>query len=528
MLYRLSRVSFWFTVAVAALGLLAPGGRESLLMALALVGSAFAFVLWRAALRAQRRDAAPPPQAVEAPALSQASLLDAATLLVREAHQAASFEAALHAVGQVLRSELGARQLTVYEVLEIDDKQALVAELIASQPGFQTVPRRVPRDASALGQALRDAREAGAAPGAAAIPVVGVTPIGAVRVVAAIELTGIELTIEPKALADVLELARLTLTRLAPSAAPPTATPLRGDAPAAAPAAIGRPVVSAGGSTERGPDSPVRGAEVLVVEDNVVQPETTARLLRRLGCRVTVASGMLEGLHALCKTQFDLVLMDMQMAGWGAAEGLNWLRRNPGGAFGFVSPHDTPVIALTGAGLPADGERLRELGFDDHLSKPCRRSEMLAMLSKHLRPHAPAEGDAVAAGGVPARPAAVEPILALLDEAALARLGELDPKGENRLIERVLRAFQTSVARLRPQFDAARAGNDRAGVRLVAHTLKSSSASIGAMQLSQLCAQIESAIRLNAEDGLEAQCDAFGIALDETLQAIERLLKERA
>ena len=242
MLYRLSRVSFWFTAAVAALGLLAPGGRESLLMALALVGSAFAFVLWRAALRAQRRDAAPPPQAVEAPALSQASLLDAATLLVREAHQAASFEAALHAVGQVLRSELGARQLTVYEVLEIDDKQALVAELIASQPGFQTVPRRVPRDASALGQALRDAREAGAAPGAAAIPVVGVTPIGAVRVVAAIELTGIELTIEPKALADVLELARLTLTRLAPSAAPPTATPLRGDAPAAAPAAIGRPV----------------------------------------------------------------------------------------------------------------------------------------------------------------------------------------------------------------------------------------------------------------------------------------------
>jgi len=150
------------------------------------------------------------------------------------------------------------------------------------------------------------------------------------------------------------------------------------------------------------------------------------------------------------------------------------------------------------------------------------------MLSKHLRPHAPAEGDAVAAGGVPARPAAVDPILALLDEAALARLGELDPKGENRLIERVLRAFQTSVARLRPQFDAARAGNDRAGVRLVAHTLKSSSASIGAMQLSQLCAQIESAIRLNAEDGLEAQCDAFGIALDETLQAIERLLKERA
>jgi CheY-like chemotaxis protein/HPt (histidine-containing phosphotransfer) domain-containing protein len=531
MLFRLSRVSFWFTAAVGALGLLAPRGRESLLMTLTLVGSALAFALWRAAVLTQRREAARPRRAVEPLALNQASLLDAATLLVREAHRAGSFDAALHAVGQVLRSELGARQLTVYEVLEIDDRQALVAELIASQPGFQTVPRRVPCDASALGKALRDAREIGAAPGAAAIPIVGVTPIGAVRVVAAIELIGIELTIEPKALADVLELARLTLARLAPATAPAAPGPQRDVAVAGAPAAIDPRAVPAGGAQGRVDptgDSPVSGAAVLVVEDNVVQPETTARLLRRLGCRVTVASGMLEGLHALCKTQFDLVLMDMQMAGWGAAEGLKWLRRNPGGAFGFVSPHDTPVIALTGPGLPSDGERLRELGFDDHLSKPCRRGEMLAMLSKHLRLHAPAEDDAVASGSVPTVAPAVEPRPAVLDEAALARLSELDPKGENRLLERVLRAFQGSVARLRPQIDNARASGDRAGVRLVAHTLKSSSASIGAMQLSQLCAQIESAIRLNAEDDLEALLDAFGVALDESLQAIDWLLKERA
>jgi HPt (histidine-containing phosphotransfer) domain-containing protein len=116
----------------------------------------------------------------------------------------------------------------------------------------------------------------------------------------------------------------------------------------------------------------------------------------------------------------------------------------------------------------------------------------------------------------------------VLDAAALARLTELDPTGENRLLERVLQAFQTSVARLRPQADAAREKGDRAGLRLVAHTLKSSSASIGALHLSQLCAQIETTIRLESGDDLEAQLDALGKSLDDVLQAIAQLLKERA
>ena len=104
---------------------------------------------------------------------------------------------------------------------------------------------------------------------------------------------------------------------------------------------------------------------------------------------------------------------------------------------------------------------------------------------------------------------------------------ELDPTGENRLLERVLQAFQTSVARLRPQLDAGRVGGDRAAIRLVAHTLKSSSASIGAMRLSQLCAQVEALIRLETGEDLDAMLDAMGSALDGTLQAIAQLQKER-
>ncbi|MEO8057660.1 MAG: Hpt domain-containing protein [Burkholderiales bacterium] len=114
-----------------------------------------------------------------------------------------------------------------------------------------------------------------------------------------------------------------------------------------------------------------------------------------------------------------------------------------------------------------------------------------------------------------------------LDADALARLRELDPKGENKLLERVLRAFQSSAARLMPQLETARLASDRATVRLVAHTLKSSSASIGALELSQVCAQLEALIRAESADDLDPLLHRLRVALGAALKAIQRLLDER-
>lgn len=121
---------------------------------------------------------------------------------------------------------------------------------------------------------------------------------------------------------------------------------------------------------------------------------------------------------------------------------------------------------------------------------------------------------------LPTRPTAP----AVLDAQALGRLRELDPKGENKLIERVLRAFESSVARLLPQLEAARAGGDRAGVRHVAHTLKSSSASIGALSLSQHCAAVETLIREERPDDLEQPLVALLGELASVRLAIQSML----
>jgi len=148
------------------------------------------------------------------------------------------------------------------------------------------------------------------------------------------------------------------------------------------------------------------------------------------------------------------------------------------------------------------------------------------MLNPHPRPLASSESSGGSSAGR-AAPGSGDGSPATLDADALARLAALDPTGENRLLERVLIAFQSSAARLMPQLEAARRSADRAAIRLVAHTLKSSSASIGALALSRLCAQVEAAIRLDTEGDLDADLDAMTAAVNATLQAIERLLMER-
>ena len=110
----------------------------------------------------------------------------------------------------------------------------------------------------------------------------------------------------------------------------------------------------------------------------------------------------------------------------------------------------------------------------------------------------------------------------VLDPEALERLAELDPTGKNRLVERVFQAFESSTQRLMPQLHAALSAGDHAGVRHVAHTLKSSSASIGAIKLSQLCAEIESMIRLESFDDLPDRIGRMDGEAAVVLQALRR------
>ncbi len=113
---------------------------------------------------------------------------------------------------------------------------------------------------------------------------------------------------------------------------------------------------------------------------------------------------------------------------------------------------------------------------------------------------------------------------AVLDAVALERLRALDPTGENQLMSRVLTAFDASLTRLMPQLAQAQTTQDCPVMRHVAHTLKSSSASIGALHLSALCAELEVAARAVELEGLDSLIYAVRAEAEVVLIALKQNL----
>jgi HPt (histidine-containing phosphotransfer) domain-containing protein len=97
----------------------------------------------------------------------------------------------------------------------------------------------------------------------------------------------------------------------------------------------------------------------------------------------------------------------------------------------------------------------------------------------------------------------------LLDAQALARLRALDPGGKAGLLKRVLSTYTQTLDRMLAQLRTARSTGDLPSLRHVAHALKSSSASVGALALSSQCADVESRVRDGRIDGLDADLDAL-------------------
>jgi histidine phosphotransfer protein HptB len=108
----------------------------------------------------------------------------------------------------------------------------------------------------------------------------------------------------------------------------------------------------------------------------------------------------------------------------------------------------------------------------------------------------------------------------VLDTASLNRLRELDPGERNGLLQRVLRTYTQSLERMLVQWRVARAAADANAMRVIAHTLKSSSASVGALELSALCADVEARLRDQRLQGVEAQFDAVAVEVQRILAGL--------
>lgn len=112
-----------------------------------------------------------------------------------------------------------------------------------------------------------------------------------------------------------------------------------------------------------------------------------------------------------------------------------------------------------------------------------------------------------------------------LDAAALAKLRELDPDGRHGVVPRVLAAFETSLTRLLGQLRAQAAQADAEVVAGVAHTLKSSSASVGALALAAACTDVERRLRSGGGGDLAADVQRLVAEGEGALRAVAATLR---
>ena len=129
-------------------------------------------------------------------------------------------------------------------------------------------------------------------------------------------------------------------------------------------------------------------------------------------------------------------------------------------------------------------------------------------------PHSPGSPGATP----PAEPAGLDPV-------ALGRLRELDPDSRHGVLQRVLTAFETSLSRMLVQLAAEREGGNAAVVSSVAHTLKSSSASVGALDLARTCAEVEHRLRTGEPGSLAGDIERLTQAGEGALATVRAMLR---
>ncbi len=113
--------------------------------------------------------------------------------------------------------------------------------------------------------------------------------------------------------------------------------------------------------------------KILLVEDNPINITYSMALFKKLGFDVVLAENGRDGLAALEKDTFDLVLMDVQMPIMDGEEALREIRKKK---LDTASRHQ-PVIALTAYSLRGDKERFLQQGFDGYVSKPVVIEELI-------------------------------------------------------------------------------------------------------------------------------------------------------
>jgi CheY-like chemotaxis protein/anti-sigma regulatory factor (Ser/Thr protein kinase) len=244
---------------------------------------------------------------------------------------------------------------------------------------------------------------------------------------------------------------------------------------------------------------------ILVVDDHPINRDVARAKLGRIGYPVDLANDGEEALSAVSRRDYDVVFMDLQMPGM---SGIEATARMTEMLSGKRAPH---IIAMTASVYDDDREACRRAGMRDFVGKPIDLAQLDAVLSRVAEERG---------AGAP-RP----PRSATLSGEMLSRLWQIESLGEPEFVATLARRFVSDAQKRLPRMADALGRGDAPEIAREAHILTSSSATLGATEMSDLCAWIERAAREGRIEDIGGEIDTLSRQLVEVERALEREIR---
>jgi len=261
----------------------------------------------------------------------------------------------------------------------------------------------------------------------------------------------------------------------------------------------------------------IRGARVLLIEDNEINQEVANELLGQVGLHVTVANNGKEGVEKAVQAEFDCILMDIQMPVMDGYEASRTLRKEA--RFDSI-----PILAMTANAMKGDRERCLEAGMNDHISKPINPEELFSALIKWI----PAKEGL----GRKLAPFPQKNVLSSISEN-LPELPGIDVEealtkfsGNEKLYRGVLVKFLDSNQNIVQTIKDDLSSGDIEKARREAHTVKGVSGLIGAQKLFKIASILEQEIQEKNGEDVQSYLQVFSEELEFILTSLELVKKE--
>lgn len=229
--------------------------------------------------------------------------------------------------------------------------------------------------------------------------------------------------------------------------------------------------------------TPTLCGKVLLAEDNPVNQDVAKAMLTKLGLETEIAHNGQQALELASANHYDIILMDCQMPVMDGFEATSLIRQQ------LKNTGQLPIIAITANASESDRIQCLNAGMDDFLSKPYSLDQLQRIIHQWLPKEKLTPTDTIKSKMIEIKNETQN--APAINPTRLEQIRELDSVGGHQLVHKILQAFLDSAEGYIKQLEQAILDADTDGLRRSAHTLKSSSANIGAESLSSIFKQLE-------------------------------------